>query len=157
MKKQILFLALVVLTAWGCNTETKTKVLTDSNAVSDGIDTSAVDKVPGNDTHNAQNSLDWDGTYKGLTPCADCEGIETEVTLKKDMSFVIRTRYKGKSDKFFEEHGSFKWDDKGSNITLEGLKGHSTQFFVGENTLTQLDMDGNKITGELAEMYVLKK
>lgn len=157
MKKQILLLALVVLTAWGCNTETKTKVLADSNAVSDGIDTSAVDNVPGNDMHNAQNSLDWEGTYKGLTPCADCEGIETEVTLKKDMSFVIKTKYKGKSDKFSEEHGKFKWDDKGSNITLEGLKGHPAQFFVGENTLTQLDMNGNKVTGELAEMYVLKK
>lgn len=157
MKKQILFLALTVLTAWGCDSEKKTTASADSNAVADGIDTTAVDKVPGNDTHNAQNSLDWEGTYKGLTPCADCEGIETEVTLNKDMTFAIKTRYKGKSDKFFEENGRFKWDEKGSNITLEGLKGHPAQFFVGENTLTQLDMDGNKVTGDLAEMYILKK
>jgi uncharacterized lipoprotein NlpE involved in copper resistance len=26
---------------------------------------------------------------------------------------------------------------------------------VGENTLTQLDLEGNRITGELADKYVL--
>lgn len=157
MKKQIIILALASIATWGCNSVTKSGSLTDSTAVSDGIDTVAVDKVPGNDAHNAQNSLDWAGTYKGMTPCADCEGIETEVTLSSDMTFVIKTKYKGKGDKVFEETGSFKWDNKGSNITLEGLKGRPTQFFVGENTLTQLDMDGNKVTGDLADMYILKK
>lgn len=157
MKKQILIFTLASLVIWGCNSATNTKSLTDSTAVSDGIDTIAVDQVPGNDGHNAKNALDWEGTYKGLTPCADCEGIETEVTLTRDMTFVIKTKYKGKSDKVFEETGSFTWDSKGSNITLEGLKGRPTQFFVGENTLTQLDMDGNKVTGDLAEKYILKK
>ncbi|WP_316816379.1 copper resistance protein NlpE [Pedobacter nyackensis] len=157
MKKQIFSIALASIVIWGCNSATKQSSLTDSTAVSDGIDTLAVDKVPGNDTHNAQNSLDWAGTYKGVTPCADCEGIETEVTLTSDMTFVIKTKYKGKGEKVFEETGSFKWDDKGSNITLEGLKDRPTQFFVGENTLTQLDMNGNKVTGDLAEKYILKK
>ena len=30
-------------------------------------------------------------------------------------------------------------------------------YFVGENTLTQLDMEGKKITGSLAEEYILSK
>jgi len=157
VKKQILPLVFASILIWGCNSETKQKFPADSSAVSDGIDTAAVDKVPGTDTHNAQNSLDWEGTYKGMTPCADCEGIETEVTLNKDMTFVIKTKYKGKGDKVFEETGRFKWDEKGSNIVLEGLKDRPAQFFVGENTLTQLDMDGNKVTGDLAEKYILKK
>ena len=25
-------------------------------------------------SHNAKNSLDYIGTYKGILPCADCEG-----------------------------------------------------------------------------------
>lgn len=157
MKKQFLTLALTSILVWGCNTETKQKLAADSNAVADGIDTSAISKVPDTDTHNAKNSLDWEGTYKGLTPCADCEGIETEVTLNKDMTFVIKTKYKGKSDKVFEETGNFKWDERGSNVILEGLKDRSNQFFVGENTLTQLDMDGHKVTGDLASHYILKK
>ncbi len=28
---------------------------------------------------NSQNSLDWPGTYTGTLPCADCEGIKTEI------------------------------------------------------------------------------
>lgn len=157
VKNQILTLVFAALVVCGCNSETKHKFPADSNAVSDGIDTVAIDKVPGTDTHNAQNALDWEGTYNGVTPCADCEGIETAVTLNKDMTFVIKTKYKGKGDKVFEEAGRFKWDDKGSNIILEGLKDRPNQFFVGENTLTQLDMNGNKVTGDLAEKYVLKK
>lgn len=156
-RKRIFFLALTSLSVWGCNSENKPPSLTDSTAVSDGIDTVAVDQVPGNEEHNAQNSLDWEGIYKGTTPCADCEGIETEITLARDMTYSIKIKYKGKSDKVIEETGQFNWDDKGSNITLEGLKDRPSKFFVGENTLTQLDMNGNKVTGDLAEKYVLKK
>ena len=38
-----------------------------------------VDSTEGvvNDEHNAKNSLDYIGMYKGILPCADCEGIET--------------------------------------------------------------------------------
>lgn len=50
------------------------------------------------DSHNSQNSLDWQVTYKGITPCADCEGIETEVVLNKDLTYLIKTKYLGKGD-----------------------------------------------------------
>ena len=36
------------------------------------------------DQHNSRNSLDWNGVYKGVLPCADCEGIETVITLLND-------------------------------------------------------------------------
>ncbi|HSH50375.1 MAG TPA: copper resistance protein NlpE N-terminal domain-containing protein, partial [Bacteroidales bacterium] len=29
------------------------------------------------DMHTSEISLDWQGTYKGVLPCADCPGIET--------------------------------------------------------------------------------
>ncbi|MDE5451088.1 copper resistance protein NlpE N-terminal domain-containing protein, partial [Elizabethkingia meningoseptica] len=50
---------------------TKTEVKTDSTSTESGID----------DSHNAQNSLDWAGTYEGTVPCADCPGIKTTITL----------------------------------------------------------------------------
>lgn len=149
MKKQILSMAIVSMLLWSCSNEKKPKTNTDASL----IDTiAAVDT-----THNAQTSLDWNGTYKGITPCADCEGIETEVALNKDMTFIVKTKYKGKSDEVFEEKGIFKWDQTGSIVILEGLKDRPNQFFVGENTLTQLDLEGKKITGALAENYILKK
>lgn len=148
MKKQFLSLALVSVLIWSCGNNNKSQK---------NIDASLTDTVAAVDIHNAQTSLDWNGTYKGTTPCADCEGIETEVTLNNDLTFVLKTKYKGKSDKVFEEKGSFKWDSTGSKISLEGLQDRPSQFFVGENTLTQLDLEGKKITGALAENYVLKK
>lgn len=110
------------------------------------------------DSHNSQNALDWQGTYKGVTPCADCEGIETEIILKKDLTFVIQTKYLGKGDgKVFEEKGNFIWDKKGGKISLLGLKGRPSQYKVGENKLIQLDVNGKAIIGALAEKYVLTK
>jgi uncharacterized lipoprotein NlpE involved in copper resistance len=37
------------------------------------------------------------------------------------------------------------------------VKDSPNRYLVGENTLTQLDMEGNKITGNMADQYVLKK
>src|SRR5690606_18798136 len=47
---------------------------------------------------NSRNSLDWAGTYRGVLPCADCEGIETVITLAEDGSFREHTRYLGRQD-----------------------------------------------------------
>ncbi len=110
------------------------------------------------DSHNTKNSLDWQGTYIGETPCADCEGIKTKITLNLDLTFVIQTKYLGKGDeKILEEKGIFIWDKMGRKISLQGYKNGPTQYKVGENQLIQLDEDGNSITGNLAEKYILKK
>lgn len=154
MKQYTLTIALTSIILWSCNSETKQSTATDSlkNIITTQKDTAAI-----TDTHNAKNSLDWNGTYKGTTPCADCEGIETEITLNKDLTYSIKTKYLDKAPKVFEEKGKFTWDTTGSKIVMENVKDRPSQFFVGENTLTMLDMDGNKITGDLASKYILKK
>lgn len=108
------------------------------------------------DMHNAQNSLDYTGTYKGKTPCADCEGIEMEITLNDDGTFIEKTRYLGKGDeKINEEKGKYTWKPDGSTIVLNGSEPWS--YAVGEGSLTRLDAEGNRIAGDLAEQYVLEK
>lgn len=110
------------------------------------------------DSHNSQNALDWEGTYKGITPCADCEGIETELVLIIELSYSIKTKYLGKGkDEVFEEKGNFIWDKTGGSIILLELKGKPSQYKVGENKLIQLDVNGKAIIGVLAEKYVLIK
>jgi len=39
---------------------------------------------------------------------------------------------------------------------LSGIKDGPTRYLVGENRIFQLDKEGNRITGELANRYVLK-
>ncbi|SEA07037.1 copper resistance protein NlpE N-terminal domain-containing protein [Alkalimonas amylolytica] len=107
--------------------------------------------------HNSRNALDWDGRYEGILPCADCEGIQTRLTLQQDGHFQLETRYLGKSEHLFREQGAFEWDSSGQIIRLERSQPGSDQFFVGENVLWQLDMNGQRITGELAENYKLHK
>jgi copper homeostasis protein (lipoprotein) len=106
---------------------------------------------------NSQNSLDWHGTYTGVVPCADCEGIETTILLNQDLTYIIKTKYLGKSKEVFENTGTFTWNKEGTSITLEGITNSASQYFVGENTLAQLNVEGNRITGSLAQNYMLKK
>ncbi len=107
--------------------------------------------------HNSQNSLDWAGIYKGILPCADCSGIETEIRLNGNYSFIIKSKYLGKDENVFTESGTFQFDSSGSIIILDNVKNRPDKFAVGENSLTQLDLNGNKIEGALSERYILKK
>jgi len=108
---------------------------------------------------NSRNSLDWNGTYTGTVPCADCQGIFTIVTLNKDNTYTLSMKYLGKSGEYFDSHGNFTWNDAGSSITFEGINDNEgfKMYQVGENKLTMLDIQGNIITGSLADKYILKK
>ena len=90
-------------------------------------------------------------------PCAVCRGLITTIELKENATYSLKTSYQGKSTKFFEENGRFTWNDKGNTIVFDDIKNAPNQYFVGEHTLTQLDMSGKKITSELAADYILKK
>lgn len=103
---------------------------------------------------NTRKDLNWAGLYTGTTPGANSD-IYTEIILNKDSTFKISYNYIGKSDENFTRAGKFVWKDA-DTIDLK-IFGVPSLFVVGENTLTQLDNDGNKIEGKLAHMFVLKK
>ncbi|MDO1449399.1 copper resistance protein NlpE [Rhodocytophaga aerolata] len=145
-----LILSLLAALVWSCGSSS-TRQSDTATASTDTI------SVGANNSHNARNSLDYEGTYTGILPCADCQGIETEIRLYAGNSFVKKTRYLGKNDpQVFETTGAFTWNKAGNTIILEGAEG-ANQYLVGENTLTQLDQQGNKVTSQLADRYVLKK
>lgn len=107
------------------------------------------------DEHNAKNSLDYQGTYTGKVPTASGEGMLVSITLE-DSTYVKKTEYVGKKE-IFEDKGKYTWNAEGNTVILDGINGAPNQYFVGENTLTQLDMEGKKIAGELADQYILRK
>jgi len=109
------------------------------------------------DEHNAQNSLDFLGTYKGTLPCADCEGIETEITFNADETYKMTMKYKGKGDKVFEEIGDYGWKEDGKTLMLEGIDSAPVLYGVEENKLIHLDQDGKRITGPMGKNYELIK
>ena len=142
MKKQFLFITFVLFTfISACNSNPKAN--------------QNLDAIP----DNSRTSLDWPGVYKGVLPCADCEGIETEIKINADLTYQISSTYLGKNEETLKENGSFKWDEAGAKITLENAdpKTATNQYLVGENMLFKLDADGNRIEGDLKEMHQLKK
>ncbi|MDD3458841.1 MAG: copper resistance protein NlpE [Weeksellaceae bacterium] len=149
MYKSLLLTAFAVLFMTNCNS-TKEESLTRPEA-----DTTVDETAP--DMHNAQNSLDYTGVYKGILPCADCEGIDTEITLNPDETYETKYIYLGKDNKVFEDIGSYEWLEDGTRIILENVDSGTEYYFVAENQLIKLDMQGNKITGPNEKNYVLTK
>lgn len=147
MKKSIVLALMITLSFISCKKETEI----NTNEVT--VDSTAVEMV--SDDHNAMNSLDYQGTYVGSLPCADCEAIETTIILTED-SFVKEVVYKGKSKEIFRESGSFEWNKEGNTITMVGIE-KPNQYFVGENVLFHLNTDGKRIEGDLASNYELRK
>jgi heat shock protein HslJ len=110
------------------------------------------------DGHNAKNSLDWQGIYRGVMPCADCEGIETTVYLNKDQHFQIKTVYMGRKVNPRVENGKFTWSQDGNIISLKDSAGRDyAKYKVSENELVQLDRKGQLISGPLASGFILTK
>lgn len=107
--------------------------------------------------HTSEMSLDWAGTYSGTLPCASCPGIKTSLTLTDQGSYTLRMTYLNSGDSSkVESSGTFSWSYAGDKITLDN-EDVPNQYFVGENYLAKLDMNGQRITGELAEFYILSK
>ncbi|HOS72507.1 MAG TPA: copper resistance protein NlpE N-terminal domain-containing protein [Bacteroidales bacterium] len=121
-----------------------------------GCGNSGVKKAP--DGHTAQISLDWHGTYSGNLPCADCERIETELTINDDLTYILTSSHiKGDNEYTDTLSGRFTW--KGNNIRLEGIPKNerSPWFKVEEGQVRYLDMQGKEIKGELENYYILRK
>ena len=81
MKKIILLSMLAGITLTACTKKTET---TTEDVV---VNKDTLTEHNHQDEHNAQNSLDWAGTYEATLPCADCPGIKTTVVLKSCLIF----------------------------------------------------------------------
>lgn len=140
----------MVLLAFGCSSRDARNQETEKETEPDPFEINL------SDMHNARNSIDWGGIYTGVLPCADCEGIETILHINYDGTFFRQTRYLGKTDKAFEEKGVFFWQDCGNIIVLDGVT-PPNQYFVSENYVIHLDVNGKRIAGEHSDRYILEK
>ncbi|WP_313805453.1 copper resistance protein NlpE [Flavobacterium sp.] len=105
------------------------------------------------DEHTSENALDWNGTYEGVIPCADCPGIATKITLHEDKTYELSVLYQEREKQPTVSKGSFTFDETGSSITLD----EGTRYKVKEGCLALLDGDGKEIEGALKANYVLNK
>ncbi len=102
------------------------------------------------------------GTYEGVTPCADCPGIRTELTLVKDseslaegtyrlsMTYLERDAEPYLAAGFWTTERGTKTDPDASVYTLDP-DGESPMRYrvVDADTIRQLDGDGNEIDARM--------
>lgn len=153
MKKTLLMLALSSIALAGCtkpeskNSAAPAGDAASSAAVQPASEASApADALPAGDT--AETSLDWAGKYKGVFPCADCEGIKMELELKSDKTYKLTEEYlgKGKGNEFKTE-GAFSFDAKNPSVITLDQAADKRKFFIGENFAEARDIE----TGEAIE------
>ena len=99
----------------------------------------------------------WPGTYSATLPCADCPGIDTELTLMADNTYQLKQVYQESSSAEIMNNGSFTWMPDSLGIELIGLKNMSNKFLMQDKQLLMLDMNGKAVEGEMSKLYILKK
>ena len=99
------------------------------------------------------------GIYQGILPCADCAGIETVLYLYPDSTYLERRTYLDLPKEGIDEQlSSGRWVQVSANLlrlTRPKQSGGPTDYRLRTRGLQQLDLDGQEVTGDLAERYVL--
>ncbi len=111
------------------------------------------------ETTTTPKTLNLSGLYFGFIPCDDCQGIKTTLALNANNSYVLLTQYAGKSDREFVEKGKFNISENGEKLVLTPKKGgiDQQQYLIDDDMLVKLDEEGNRITKDGADRYILHR
>jgi len=86
-------------------------------------------------------------SWRGVLPCADCEGIETSLFLEKDGTWVMNQHYPGaKAPSTFASYGT--WARTADKLVLTDTAGEKRYFRAKGEGLEMLDMQGNPIVSQ---------
>lgn len=88
-------------------------------------------------------------SWRGVLPCADCEGIETSLFLAKDGTWVMSQRYQGveREPSSFASYGT--WARTAEKLVLTDSKGEKFYYRAKGDKLEMLDREGNPIESSL--------
>lgn len=102
--------------------------------------------------------LNLSGLYLGFYPCDDCHGIRTTLALNKNNSYVYISIFVGKSDREFVEKGKFTLAEN-NTLVLTPRKGSTEvqRYLIDGDMLIKLDEEGNRITKDGADRFILHR
>ena len=88
-------------------------------------------------------------SWRGVLPCADCEGIETSLFLEKDGTWVMNERYQGVSREpsSFGSYGT--WARTADKLVLTDSQGEKSYYRAKGEKLEMLDRNGSPIQSPL--------
>jgi len=95
------------------------------------------------------------GTFQGTLPCADCPGMDYQISLFDDHTFHELVAYQGRGQGIASvETGT--WKQTSDSTVMLQKKTDSSSFLASEGKLLLLDTKGKRIEGVLASNYILK-
>jgi Uncharacterized lipoprotein NlpE involved in copper resistance len=110
---------------------------------------------------NVQDMIKYyTGTYKGTIPAADAAGIHMTLALSADYTYVLKQTYLNNSGRVFESSGKWTPGNDLSYFILDYDKPLQEQmrfYFINKSLIEKLDINGEKINSDDAELYRLKK
>lgn len=97
------------------------------------------------------------GTYIGVLPCAECEGIETTIILRVDSTYKIITKYLDPNNPQlpFEDEGTFTV--KSHSLKLKDKGDEIWNYNIQPGAIHQLNKDGSEVDAAESAHYILKK
>ncbi|MFK7030965.1 copper resistance protein NlpE [Flavobacterium oreochromis] len=107
-------------------------------------------------TDTVTAETDFIGMYSGTIPCADCMGIYTHLTFKKDGKIAKSTLYLDSDETSLNEYGTWT---KTNDIIEVKIANTPTEYYTVKpnNTLVMLDSNKKETTGELSKNYIFEK
>lgn len=89
--------------------------------------------------------------YSGITPCADCPGIDYTLVLEEER-FIEWSHYIDRGENLFRQEGT--WTLESDTLKLFRPEGDLHKgYLYDEQNLSMLDRDLQKISGDLEENY----
>jgi uncharacterized membrane protein/uncharacterized lipoprotein NlpE involved in copper resistance len=96
------------------------------------------------------------GVWRGVIPCADCPGINYNLSLNEDNTFEETMIYQEREVEPYTRAGT--WQIANGILQLSGNDTTSTQFDMSiGGELHMLDQEGKRINTSLADKYTLRK
>jgi uncharacterized lipoprotein NlpE involved in copper resistance len=111
-------------------------------------------------SESERNAVRQSVSYSGYLPCADCDGVEVIINLFDDQTYERRDLYMGRKSTgpgSNEINTSGSWMMMGDTLHLSGIKDGPDKYIRSDSSLLQLDQEGKRIEGKLADKYILKR
>ena len=83
------------------------------------------------------------GTYNGVLPCADCDGLQTSLTLDGAGKYTIQSTKLGKKPESHTASGLYRYTTDKKHLQLDNNASNLT-FMVGDSFLEVRLPDGSK-------------
>lgn len=99
------------------------------------------------------------GLYRGILPCADCEGLQTEIKFDGNSHYELLQKSIGKESEIVTDYGEYKWLLKDKKIQLKSKSNQNGNliFEVEDNQLVKLTDNATKFPDDTAGQYLLRK